>query len=79
MGRPKVGTRPNEFKYGMALYGAAWPEGDFYFVCGGGGHGLALLFEERQAHIASSVPGAPLTRRLPWNRPVRNFLILDAR
>jgi hypothetical protein len=41
MGRgPKVGTRPNEFKYGMALYGAAWPEGDFYFVCGGGGHGL---------------------------------------
>jgi hypothetical protein len=29
--------------------------------------------------IASSVPGGPLTRRLPWNRPVRNFLILVAR
>jgi hypothetical protein len=40
MGRTKVGTRPNEFKYGMALYGAAWPPGDYYFVCGGGGHGL---------------------------------------
>eukprot|EP00775_Hariotina_reticulata_P002765 gene2765-3059_t len=40
MGRTKVGTRPNEFKYGMALYGAAWPPGDYYYVCGGGGHGL---------------------------------------
>lgn len=40
MGKPKVGTRPNEFKYGMALYGVAWPEGPYYFVCGGGGMGL---------------------------------------
>jgi hypothetical protein len=40
MGKPKVGSRPNEFKYGMALYGVAWPEGPYYFVCGGGGHGL---------------------------------------
>lgn len=37
MGKPK---RPNEFKYGMALYGVAWPEGPYYFVCGGGGMGL---------------------------------------
>jgi hypothetical protein len=36
----KVGSRPNEFKYGMALYGAAWPPGDHFFVAGGGGHGL---------------------------------------
>jgi hypothetical protein len=40
MGKPKVGTRPNEFKYGMALYGVAWPHGKYYFVCGGGGCGL---------------------------------------
>jgi hypothetical protein len=40
MGKPKVGERRNEFKYGMALYGVAWPEGPYYFVCGGGGHGL---------------------------------------
>jgi hypothetical protein len=38
--KAKVGSRPNEFKYGMALYGAAWPPGDHFFVCGGGGHGL---------------------------------------
>ncbi|KIY93619.1 hypothetical protein MNEG_14344 [Monoraphidium neglectum] len=24
----------------MGLYGAAWPLGDHFFVCGGGGHGL---------------------------------------
>jgi hypothetical protein len=35
-----IGSRPNEFKYGMGLYGAAWPLGDHFFVCGGGGHGL---------------------------------------
>ncbi|GBF92567.1 hypothetical protein Rsub_05181 [Raphidocelis subcapitata] len=40
MGKAKVGSRPNEFKYGMALYGAAWPPGEHFFVCGGGGHGL---------------------------------------
>ena len=38
--KAKIGTRPNEFKYGMALYGAAWPPGDHFFVSGGGGHGL---------------------------------------
>jgi len=26
--------------------------------------------------ISSEIPGGPLTRRPPWNRPVRNFLIL---
>ena len=26
--------------------------------------------------ISSSVPGGPVTRRTPWNRPVRNFLVL---
>jgi len=26
--------------------------------------------------ISSQVPGGPLTRRTPWNRPVRNFLVL---
>lgn len=26
--------------------------------------------------IASTVQGGPLTRRTPWNRPVRNFLVL---
>ncbi len=26
--------------------------------------------------VASSVPGGPFTRRMPWNRPVRNFLVL---
>ncbi|WIA42361.1 hypothetical protein OEZ86_008370 [Tetradesmus obliquus] len=36
----KPAQRPNEAKYGMALYGAAWPEGEYFFVCGGGGHGL---------------------------------------
>ena len=29
--------------------------------------------------ISSRVPGGPLTRRTPWNRPVRNFLVLVAR
>jgi hypothetical protein len=28
---------PNKFAYGMPIYGAAWPEGDIIFVCGGGG------------------------------------------
>ncbi|KAF6263968.1 hypothetical protein COO60DRAFT_1698480 [Scenedesmus sp. NREL 46B-D3] len=40
MGKSPVGTRLNEAKYGMALYGAAWPKGEYFFVCGGGGHGL---------------------------------------
>ena len=29
--------------------------------------------------IADSVPGGPILRRPPWNRPVRNFLVLVAR
>ncbi|KAG2442838.1 hypothetical protein HXX76_002917 [Chlamydomonas incerta] len=28
------------FKYGMPLYGLAWPEGDTFYACGGGGHGI---------------------------------------
>lgn len=26
--------------------------------------------------VSAGVPGGPLSRRLPWNRPVRNFLVL---
>ncbi len=26
--------------------------------------------------ISAQIPGGPITRRTPWNRPVRNFLIL---
>ena len=29
--------------------------------------------------ISAEVPGGPLTRRAPWNRPVRNFMVLLAR
>jgi uncharacterized protein YigE (DUF2233 family) len=29
--------------------------------------------------ISAKVPGGPVSRRAPWNRPVRNFLILKAR
>ncbi|KAB2637928.1 MAG: hypothetical protein DVB26_08805 [Verrucomicrobia bacterium] len=29
--------------------------------------------------ITAAIPGGPLTRRAPWNRPVRNFLVLVAR
>ena len=29
--------------------------------------------------ISATIPGGPLTRRAPWNRPVRNFLVLVAR
>ncbi len=29
--------------------------------------------------IAETVPGGPITRRSPWNRPVRNFLVLIPR
>ena len=29
--------------------------------------------------IAETVPGGPITRRCPWNRPVRNFLVLIPR
>ncbi len=29
--------------------------------------------------ISDKVPGGPVTRRAPWNRPVRNFLILAPR
>lgn len=29
--------------------------------------------------ISSQIPGGPLTSRPPWNRPVRNFLILASR
>jgi len=29
--------------------------------------------------LTANIPGGPLTRRAPWNRPVRNFLILVAR
>lgn len=29
--------------------------------------------------ISGSVPGGPLNRRTPWNRPVRNFLVLLAK
>ena len=29
--------------------------------------------------ISAAVPGGPLTRRSPWNRPVRNFLVLVVR
>ncbi|PNW85068.1 hypothetical protein CHLRE_03g170350v5 [Chlamydomonas reinhardtii] len=28
------------FKYGMPLYGLAWPEGETFYTCGGGGHGI---------------------------------------
>eukprot|EP00798_Chlamydomonas_sp_ICE-L_P013959 gene13959-19897_t len=28
------------FKYGMPLYGVAWPEGDVFYMCGGGGMGI---------------------------------------
>jgi hypothetical protein len=31
---------PHARKYGMPLYGAAWPPGEYFFICGGGGHGL---------------------------------------
>ncbi len=29
--------------------------------------------------VSESVPGGPVSRRPPWNRPVRNFLVLVAR
>ena len=29
--------------------------------------------------ISENIPGGPLTRRPPWNRPVRNFLVLVRR
>jgi hypothetical protein len=29
--------------------------------------------------ISSAIPGGPISRRPPWNRPVRNFLILRPR
>lgn len=29
--------------------------------------------------ISSQIPGGPVTHRPPWNRPVRNFLVLVAR
>jgi len=29
--------------------------------------------------ISDRIPGGPLTRRAPWNKPVRNFLILTPR
>lgn len=32
-----VKQSPNIFRYGMPVYGVAWPEGDLIFVCGGGG------------------------------------------
>jgi hypothetical protein len=52
MGKSPVGTRPNEAKYGMALYGAAWPEGEYFFVCGGGGHGLVNRYGCKQLQTA---------------------------
>ncbi|KAG2499356.1 hypothetical protein HYH03_002931 [Edaphochlamys debaryana] len=35
-GGPKAGPIKT-FKYGMPLYGLAWPAGDTFYVCGGGG------------------------------------------
>ncbi len=29
-----------QFKYGMPVYGLAWPEGETFYVCGGGGNGI---------------------------------------
>jgi hypothetical protein len=37
---PKAGPPPGPtktFKYGMPLYGLAWPAGDTWYACGGGG------------------------------------------
>ncbi|KXZ56644.1 hypothetical protein GPECTOR_1g580 [Gonium pectorale] len=40
----------NTFKYGMPLYGLAWPEGATFFLCGGGGHGIKNRLVCAEAH-----------------------------
>ena len=46
---------------------AAWPVCNALNLDGGRSADLC---------ITSAIPGGPLTRRSPWNRPVRNFLVL---
>lgn len=33
----KVPDVQRTFKYGMPIYGLAWPTGDVFYICGGGG------------------------------------------
>ena len=36
----QVALQGKSFKYGMPIYGLAWPDGDVIYVCGGGGMGI---------------------------------------
>jgi len=49
---------------------AAWPVAEALNLDGGRSADLC---------ITAAIPGGPVTRRAPWNRPVRNFLVLVAR
>lgn len=46
------------FKYGMPLYGLAWPSGDSFVLCGGGGNGIKnriICADSKQGQLSDVV------------------------
>ena len=46
------------FKYGMPLYGLAWPSGDTFILCGGGGNGIKnriVCAESKQGRLSDVI------------------------
>lgn len=51
---------PNTFKYGMPVYGLVWPEGNTFYICGGGGHGI-----KNRHVVARTSLSEPSSNRVP--------------
>eukprot|EP00798_Chlamydomonas_sp_ICE-L_P008313 gene8313-1588_t len=59
---PKTFSGMRNFKYGMPLYGIAFPEGNVFYLCGGGGMGIKnrLVFAESKFGLITDQIGEHL-------------------
>ena len=63
----------NTFKYGMPLYGLAWPSGDTFVLCGGGGNGIKnriICAESKQGQLSDVISECLLNDDCPMRLAV---------